>query len=107
MKNHNNNFGNFIFGLVFGLAAGFVAGILSAEKPGSEVRRDIQLSSSDFFESVKEKLDDIRDQASDTLKEFRGFTDEKLKASAKNIQSQVESLGQQLDDLTKKQVHKN
>ena len=100
---NNNNSGNFIFGLVFGLAAGFVAGILSADKPGREVRRDFEINSSDFFENVREKIDEIKIQAADTISDFKDFTDEKLKASAQNIETQVESLGKQLEELTKKQ----
>jgi gas vesicle protein len=100
----NDEFGKFFFGLLFGLAAGFVAGILSADRPGREVRRDIEINSSDFFETVREKIDDIRDQAADTIRDFKGFTDEKLKASAESIQTQVESLGHQLEELTKKQA---
>ncbi|MBT6844007.1 MAG: YtxH domain-containing protein [Candidatus Melainabacteria bacterium] len=100
---NNNNSSNFVFGIVFGLAAGFVAGILSADKPGRETRRDLEINSSDFFETVKEKLDDIKIQAADTIGDFKDFTDEKLKASAQNIETQVESLGKQLEELTQKQ----
>ncbi|MDA0772194.1 MAG: YtxH domain-containing protein [Cyanobacteria bacterium] len=102
-NNNNNNSSNFVLGLIFGLAAGFVAGILNATKPGRELRRDFEVNSSDFFETVKEKFEDIKIQAADTLGDFKDFTDEKLKASAQNIETQVESLGKQLEELTKKQ----
>ncbi|MDD9899074.1 MAG: YtxH domain-containing protein [Candidatus Melainabacteria bacterium] len=100
----NDEFGKFFFGLLFGLAAGFVAGILSADRPGREVRRDIEVNSSDFFETLRDRVEDIRDQAADTIRDFKGFTDDKLRASAESIQTQVESLGEQLDELTRKQA---
>lgn len=104
MSEKNNGVGKFLFGLGLGAAAGFVTGLLLADRPGSELRKEIEVNSSEFIESIKDKLEDLKEQASDTIREFKGFTDEKLKASAKNIQTQVDSLGKQLQELTKKQT---
>lgn len=93
----------FLGGLAVGAAAGFLAGILSAEKPGRELRREIQMNSSDFVEGLKDRFSTLKTQASETIEKIAGLADEKIKSSAKNIQTQVDSLGKQLDELTKKQ----
>ncbi len=103
-NNKDSALGKFIFGLGLGAIAGVVAGLLLADRPGSELRRDIEMNSSEFLSGLKDKLDELKDQASDTIREFKGFTDEKLKSTAKNIQTQVDSLGKQLQELTNKQA---
>lgn len=103
-NNRSNGLGKFIAGLGLGVAAGIVTGLLMADRPGSELRRDIEVNSSEFLEGLKERLEELKGQASETIREFKGFTDEKLKASAKNIQTQVDSLGKQLQELTHKQT---
>ena len=103
-NNRSNGLGKFIAGLGLGAAAGIAAGLLMADRPGSELRRDIEANSSEFLEGLKERIDELKDHASDTIREFKGFADEKLKASAKNIQTQVDSLGKQLQELTHKQT---
>lgn len=95
---------NFLFGLFFGVLAGYVAGVLTAEKTGSELRRDIEMNSTDVLSNLRNKFEDVKDQTVVAMREFKGFTDDKLKASAKNIEDQVNSLGQQLEELTKKQA---
>ena len=95
-----------IVGLVLGLVGGFVAGILMADRPGSELRRDIETNSAEWTHNLKEKIEELKEQASDKLSDFRGFTDEKFRASAQNIQSKVAEFGKQLEDLTVKQKSK-
>ena len=103
-NNRNSGLGKFVAGLGLGVAAGVVTGLLIADRPGSELRRDIEANSSEFLEGLKERIEELKDHASDTIREFKGFADEKLKASAKNIQTQVDSLGKQLQELTHKQT---
>jgi gas vesicle protein len=101
---------NFLFGLIFGILAGYITAALTTEKTGSQLRRDIKLNSSDIITNLKDKFEDFKDQTTVAFREFKGFTDEKLKASAQNIEKQVQSLGEQLEELTKKQAassHKN
>ncbi|MCE2929757.1 MAG: YtxH domain-containing protein [Candidatus Caenarcaniphilales bacterium] len=102
MSNNSNNFGKFLLGIGMGAAAGYVIGILTAEKSGRELRKDIQFGSQEFVETLKDKFEDLREHTTIAVKEFKGFADEKLKASAKNIEEQVNSLGKQLEELTKK-----
>ena len=99
-----DGFLKFLFGLFFGIMAGYAAAALTTEKTGSQLRRDLKINSSDIMVNLKDKFDDFKDQSSVVLREFKGFTDEKLKASAKNIEEQVHSLGEQLEELTKKQA---
>lgn len=103
-NNKDNGFGKFVCGLGLGAIVGIAAGLLLADRPGSELRRDIEANSSEFLLGLKDKLDELKDQASDTMREFKGFADEKLKVTAKNIQTQVDSLGKQLQELTNKQA---
>ncbi len=103
-RNNDNSAINFLMGIVFGVMAGYIAGILSAEKPGSEVRKKLEMNSSEFLSGLNDRIDEIRDQASDKIRDFKGFADEKLKRSAENIQDQVNSLGKQLEELTAKQA---
>ncbi len=105
MKNNNDDgFMKFILGLFFGVMAGYLTGLLNAERPGSELKKDLEVNSSDFLANVKDKFEDFKDQTNIALKEFKGFTDEKLKASAKNIEEKVNSLGEQLEELRDKQA---
>lgn len=99
-----NGFLKFLFGLFFGVLAGYVAGILTADRTGEQLRRDIETGSSDFIANMKDRLEDIKDQAATKIKDFKGFADEKLRKSAESIQEQVHSLGSQLEELTKKQT---
>lgn len=99
----DDSFLKFLFGLFFGVMAGYAASALTADKTGRQLRRDLRLNSSDIMTNLKDRFDDFKDQASVTFRDFKGFTDEKLKASAQNIEKQVQSLGEQLEELTSKQ----
>ena len=107
MSMENNNRGNgflkFLFGMFFGVLAGYLVGILTADRTGAQLRRDIEMGSSDFFANMRDKLEDLKDQATVKIKDLKDFADEKLRRSAENIQEQVHSLGNQLDELTKRQ----
>lgn len=102
-NDRSNDVGNFLGGLIIGAGAGFLIGILTADKPGRELRRELQMNSTDFVEGLKDKFSTLKVQATETIEKIAGMADEKIKSSAKNIQSQVDSLGKQLDELTKKQ----
>ena len=104
MRNNDDGFLKFAIGLFFGVLAGYISGLLNAEKTGSEFKRDLELNSTDFMANVKDKFEDFRDQTNVALKEFKGFTDEKLRASAENIEQKVESLGEQLEELKDRQA---
>lgn len=95
----------FISGLFLGLLGGFAAGVLLADKPGRELRRDIELNSEEMMHNLKDRFADLKDEASIKFKDFSNFTDEKFKRSALNIQDKVAELGKQLDDLTLTQTH--
>lgn len=104
MRNNDNGFLNFLLGLFFGVIAGYLTGLFNADKTGPEFKRDLELNSSDFLSTVKDKFEDFREQTNVALQEFKGFTDEKLKASAENIQEKVNNLGEQLEELKEKQA---
>lgn len=104
MKNNDNSSINFLIGLFFGVVAGYATGLLNADKTGTELQRDLELNSSDFLSTVKDKFEDFRDQTNVAIKDFKGFTDEKLRASAESIEEKVNSLGEQLEDLKDKQA---
>jgi len=99
----DDGFFKFAVGLFFGLMAGYAAAAFTTEKTGSQLRRDLKINSSDIMTTLKDRYEDFKDQTTVAFREFKGFTDEKLKASAKNIEEQVHSLGEQLEELTKKQ----
>lgn len=105
-ENKDNGLLKLLAGLAIGTCAGYAIGLLNAEKPGVELRRDLENNSRDFFSSLRDRVEDLRDQASTTIHDFREMADEKLKASARDIQEQVNSLGKQLDDLTKKHINR-
>lgn len=104
MKNNDDGLLKFLFGLFFGILAGYLTGLLNADKTGSELQRDLELNSSDFLATVKDRFEDLKDQTNVALKEFKGFTDAKLRASAESIEEKVNSLGEQLEDLKDKQA---
>lgn len=105
MRERDDGIFKFLVGIFLGGFAGFVIGVLTAERPGRELRRDIEVNSHDFLDKLRDNLDDLKDKATDRIRDFQGFADERLKASAKNIQDQVASLGRQLEELTKKQAN--
>lgn len=103
-RESDNGAANFLLGIIFGVMAGYAAGILSADKPGSEVRKKLEMSSTEFLAGLNDRIDDMKEEASLKIRDFKGFADEKLKRSAENIQDQVNSLGKQLEELTAKQA---
>ena len=56
--------GKLATGILLGAAAGAILGILLAPEKGSETRKKISKSSSDFKESVKTKFNNIIDELS-------------------------------------------
>ena len=100
MNNQESGFFKFMSGLLLGILGGFVAGVLTADRPGRELRKEIGINSSDMLEKLRERIDEIKDQASDKLGDFRHFADENLRTSAMDIQDKVADLGRQLDALT-------
>jgi len=93
----------FLSGLVFGLLGGFIAGVLSADKPGRELRRDIEINSAEWAHGLRERIEELKEQAADKISDFKGFADEKFKKSAMTIQDKVADLGKQLEELTTQQ----
>jgi gas vesicle protein len=63
-NNRSNGFLKFLFGMFFGVLAGYIVGILTADRTGSQLRRDIEMGSSDFFMNMRDRLEDLKDQAS-------------------------------------------
>ncbi len=104
MSYHRSDDGSFKFfiGLVLGLIGGAVAAAMFATKPGSELRRDIENGSEELVHNLKERLEDVKEKANEHFKDFKGFTDDRFRTSALNIQDKVTDLGKQLDELTKK-----
>lgn len=102
MDNKNNGYFKFFAGLAFGLGAGLAAGMLLAPKSGRELRREIELGSSEWFTGLRDRINDLKDVASDKISDLRHFTDERFKNTAINIQNKAADLGKQLEELTHK-----
>lgn len=102
-KSCNNGLLNLFVGTVFGLACGYAAGVLTAQKPGKDLRKDITNYSSDIALRFKDKYTNLKELVLEKVAEFKNFSDEKLTNTAKNIEELVNSLDEQLDKLTKKQ----
>jgi gas vesicle protein len=96
MTNKNSSGSGFFSGLLLGFLAGAVAGVLLTDRPGRQLRHDIKSGSSEFLRDLKTKLDEIKEQVN-----------EKFKASAMNIQEQVESLNKQLKEISEAQARYN
>lgn len=102
MENREDGVVKFIAGLAIGALAGMTTGLMMADRPGRELRKDLEINSSELMSNLKDRLEDIKEEANVKIKDFKGFADEKLRASAINIQEQAASLGTQLEELTKK-----
>ncbi len=102
MNKNKKGLAKFLTGLAYGLGAGVVAGILLAPKSGHETRRDIQASSSECLNSLKERVSAIQEVAAEKLRDVRAKADAQFRNSAKGIQERAAALGQQLDELTAK-----
>jgi gas vesicle protein len=105
-KRNGTGLSKFILGLAFGAAAGYVIGLLNAERPGSELRKEIAINSKDFFAGLRERIAELKEQASSAIQDFRTAADETVKESALDIEDQVNSLGKKLDDLTRKHINR-
>lgn len=101
---NDNGFGALLLGVAFGLACGYSAGILTAQKPGRELRRDIGDYSADLAQKITERFQSLKEVIKEKATEIKSFSDENLKKTAKNIEELVESLDKQLEALNKKQV---
>lgn len=103
-QHRDDGFSKFVSGLFFGLIGGTALGMLYATKPGKDLRKDIEINSEEAMISLKERLEELKEKANDQLKDFKGFTDDKFRASAMNIQDKVQDLGKQLEELTQSRV---
>jgi len=91
----------FMTGLCLGLIGGVAAGVILSSKEGKELRKDLELNSEELLHNLKDKLEMLKEKASVGLKDFRGFSDDKFKDSAINLQDKIQDLGRQLEELTR------
>lgn len=96
----DDGFFKFVTGMFLGVIAGIAAGALMAEKPGNELRRDLEANSEELMHNLRERFDTLKDRANEQFKDFKGFTDDRFRESAMSIQDKVNDLGKQLEELT-------
>ncbi len=101
-NNNSNGMVKFVIGLVSGLAAGFAAGVLLAPKSGRELRHDIQVGSAEWLAGLRERINELKEVATDKIGDIRNFTDQRFKETAMNIQNKAADLGRQLEELSTK-----
>ena len=67
MSKDSNGVGSWLSGVIVGALGGAALALLTAPKPGSEVRGSIKKTASDIPERVRELLDDSLDLYASTL----------------------------------------
>lgn len=70
-----NNTGRFFEGLVVGGLLGFVIGLLSAPKPGSELRQQIADGSEDLYKQASDQIGDMKSNANHRITEMKDKTE--------------------------------
>ncbi|HEY9791783.1 MAG TPA: YtxH domain-containing protein [Candidatus Obscuribacterales bacterium] len=63
-----NSVNRYFEGLLVGGALGLVAGLLSAKKPGSELRKDLSESYEDLLRQANDQLGDLKGSLSDKVR---------------------------------------
>ncbi len=80
--------GKVLLGVLAGAAAGALAGILFAPAKGSKTRKKIARNSEDYYDSLKEKFDELLDSATEKFEKAKEDVDdytEKVKEDVSNF----------------------
>ena len=75
----------FFEGLVVGGIFGFFFGLLSAPKPGSELRKQLVDESEDFYKHATESINDIKSKTSEALSNLQSKSEDLLKMASENF----------------------
>jgi gas vesicle protein len=97
MEQKNSNVLGLVSGVAVAAALGYAAGLLLADRPGAELRKDIESNSAKLAREIKDKFDEFFEGVKD-------FADEKLKDSATNLKEKIAVLGKQLREVSNKKV---
>lgn len=73
--------GKVLLGVVIGAAAGALAGILFAPDKGTETRKRISNSSEDYFNSVKDTVDELLDNVAEKFGEAVKTLNQSMKSN--------------------------
>ncbi len=91
----------FLEGLLVGGLFGYVFGMLSAPKPGSQLRKDIADSSRELYKQAGNSLCDATDKTTQTISNLQHKGEEVLRKASSAIHSSEEQLSSKLDEFAK------
>lgn len=74
-------------GVLAGAVVGVVVGVLTAPKSGKDTRDEIKLKTRDTINNIKERVNNIEEQASQSL---RDYIQEKIKSHENNTEDNIE-----------------
>jgi gas vesicle protein len=75
-KEGTNYFLGILISILTGLFVGFILGILSAPKPGKEIRKDIKDKSEEFVEKGKNKFEEVKGKGKEIIEKGKEKVEE-------------------------------
>ncbi len=75
-KEGTNYFLGILISILTGLFVGFILGILSAPKPGKEIRKDIKDKSEEFVEKGKSKFEEVKGKGKEIIEKGKEKVEE-------------------------------
>jgi gas vesicle protein len=94
-----NSISKFFGGLMVGSAVGYVLGVLSAPKPGSELRRELAESSEDLYKQAGESLSGFSEKTGQALQDIQHKGEAVLKKASASVQGTRAQLASKLDEI--------
>lgn len=94
-----NSISKFFGGIMVGSAIGYVLGVLSAPKPGAELRRELAENSGDLYKQAGESLSDFSEKTGQALQDIQQKSESVLKKASASVQGTRAQLASKLDEI--------
>ncbi len=85
-----SGFNRFFEGLMIGGVMGFSCGLLSAPKPGSELRKQLVDESEDLYKQATESMHDIKSKTSEAIGNLQHKGEDLLKKASEKLPGKKE-----------------
>lgn len=85
-----SSFNRFCEGLLVGGVLGLFCGLLSAPKPGAELRKQLLDESEDLYKQATESINDIKSKTNEAIANLQAKGEDLLKMASDNMPSKKE-----------------
>jgi gas vesicle protein len=89
-----SNGSKFFEGLAIGGILGFFCGLLSAPKPGNELRKELLTDSEDFYKQASESVADMKAKTNQAIAALQAKGEDLVKTASENFLAKKESAGE-------------